>query len=50
MWRRAQKLMLSALKTEVRARFGLPEVQQAVQMYEAEMSGGKVLIVPSPHV
>jgi NADPH:quinone reductase-like Zn-dependent oxidoreductase len=47
MWRRAQKLMLSALKTEVRACFGLPEVQQAVQLYEAEMSGGKVLIVPS---
>ena len=45
MWRRAQKLLLSALKTEVRARYPLAQVQQAVSEYEAAMSGGKVLLV-----
>lgn len=44
-WRRAQKLMLSALKTEVRARYALDEAQQAVTEYETEMTGGKVLFV-----
>jgi NADPH:quinone reductase len=46
MWRRAQKLMLSALKTEVRARYSLQEAQQAVSDYENQMTGGKLLIMP----
>jgi NADPH:quinone reductase len=46
MWRRAQKLLLTALKTEVRARYPLSEAQQAVLDYENQMTGGKVLIVP----
>ncbi len=45
LWRRAQKLLLSALKTEVRARYTLAEAPQAVAAYEAAMSGGKVLLV-----
>ncbi|MBK7894992.1 MAG: zinc-binding dehydrogenase [Anaerolineaceae bacterium] len=45
MWRRAQTLLLSALKTEVRARYPLAQAQQAVADYEATMSGGKVLLV-----
>ncbi len=46
MWRQAQKLLISALKTEVRARYPLAQAAQAVADYEAAMSGGKVLIVP----
>ncbi len=45
LWRRAQKLMQSALKTEVRARYPLAQAPQAVADYEAAMSGGKVLLV-----
>ncbi|MCB8982055.1 MAG: zinc-binding dehydrogenase [Ardenticatenaceae bacterium] len=45
MWRRAQTLLLSALKTEVRARYPLAQAPQAVAEYEAAMSGGKVLLV-----
>ena len=45
MWRRAQTLLLSALKTEVRARYPLAQAPQAVAEYEATMSGGKVLLV-----
>jgi NADPH:quinone reductase-like Zn-dependent oxidoreductase len=46
LWRRAQKLMLTALKTEVRARYTLQEAQQAVTDYEKQMTGGKLLIIP----
>ncbi len=45
-WRRAQKLMLSALKTEIRSRYPLSQVQQAIRDYESQMTGGKVLLVP----
>ena len=45
MWQRAQKLLRSALKTEVRARYSLAQAPQAVAEYEATMSGGKVLFV-----
>ncbi|MEZ4594014.1 MAG: zinc-binding dehydrogenase [Chloroflexota bacterium] len=45
MWRQAQTLLLSALKTDVRARYPLAQAQQAVTDYEATMSGGKVLLV-----
>ena len=45
MWRQAQTLLLSALKTEVRARYPLAQAPQAVAEYEAAMSGGKVLLV-----
>jgi NADPH:quinone reductase-like Zn-dependent oxidoreductase len=45
MWRKAQKLMHTALKTEIRARYTLAEVQQAVAAYENQMSGGKILFV-----
>lgn len=43
MWRKAQKLMHTALKTEVRARYTLAEAQQAVAAYENQMTGGKIL-------
>lgn len=46
-WRRAQKLMLSALKTEIRGRYPLSQAQQAVRDYESQMTGGKVLLDPA---
>lgn len=46
LWRRAQKLMPSALKTEIRSRYPLSQVQQAIRDYESQMTGGKVLLVP----
>lgn len=45
-WRRTQKLMLSALKTDIRQRYSLAETPQAIRDYESQMTGGKVLIVP----
>jgi NADPH:quinone reductase len=46
LWKRAQKLMATALRTDIRARYPLAEVQQAVQDYQNQMTGGKVLIIP----
>jgi NADPH:quinone reductase len=46
LWRRVQKLLATTLQSEIRARYPLAEVQQAVQDYEKQMTGGKVLIVP----
>ena len=46
-WRRAQKLMLTDLKSEVRARYPLQDVQKAVTDYQGHMTGGKVLLVTS---
>ena len=40
------RLMGMALKSEIRARYGLAEVQQAVADYEGEMTSGKILIIP----
>lgn len=47
LWWKAQKLMQSALKTEVRARYSLPQARQAVADYENQMTGGKVLLTVS---
>jgi NADPH:quinone reductase-like Zn-dependent oxidoreductase len=41
-----QKLLATTLKSEIPARYPLAEAQQAVQDYEKQMTGGKVLIVP----
>ncbi len=45
-WRRGQQLLGSALRSDVRARYGLEAVQTAVSDYQQQMTGGKVLIVP----
>jgi NADPH:quinone reductase-like Zn-dependent oxidoreductase len=45
-WRKAQKLMGDALKTQVRARYSLHEAQKAVLDYQQNMTGGKALITP----
>ncbi len=45
-WRRAQRLMTSALQTHVRVRYPLAEARNAVLDYQRQMTGGKVLIIP----
>ncbi|MCI0351890.1 MAG: zinc-binding dehydrogenase [Acidobacteriales bacterium] len=45
--RRVQKLLSAELKTEIRARFPLEEVSPALQDYAANMTGGKILLVPT---
>ena len=46
LWRRAQKLMETELRSDVRARYPLHEAQAAVQEYLGQMTGGKILLVP----
>jgi NADPH:quinone reductase-like Zn-dependent oxidoreductase len=43
---RIQDLLAEDLKTEIRARFPLKEVARALQEYESNMTGGKVLLAP----
>ncbi|MGD9093919.1 MAG: zinc-binding dehydrogenase, partial [Anaerolineales bacterium] len=46
LWRRAQKLMATELKSEVRARYPFQEAKVAVQEYLSQMTGGKILLIP----
>jgi len=43
---KVQKLLASELKSEVRASYPLDQVQRALAEYTAEMTGGKILLVP----
>ena len=45
-WQRAQKLITTDLKSEVRGRYPLSGVKEAVQEYQNQMTGGKILLVP----
>lgn len=45
--RRVQKLLGSDLKTEIRARLALEDAVEGLRLYMNEMTGGKVLFVPS---
>ncbi len=45
--RKVQKLLDSDLKTEIRARLPLEKAVEGLRDYAAEMTGGKVLFVPS---
>lgn len=47
MWRRAQKLMATELKSEIRAEYPFREAKQAVKEYLGQMTGGKILLVPN---
>ena len=47
MWRRAQKLLSSELKSEIRAQYPFEEATKAVHEYRTQMTGGKVLLIPS---
>lgn len=46
LWRRAQKLLQAELKSEIRTRYPLHEVQEAIQDYQNNMTDGKVLLKP----
>jgi NADPH:quinone reductase-like Zn-dependent oxidoreductase len=47
LWRRAQKLMATELKSEIRVEYPLQEAKEAVQDYLNQMTSGKVLLRPS---
>lgn len=47
LWRRAQKLMATELKSEIRAQYPFQEAKQAVQDYLGQMTGGKILLRPN---
>ena len=47
MWRRAQKLLKTDLKTEIRERYPFDDARQAVEDYQNHMTGGKILLVPN---
>ena len=47
MWRRAQKLIATDLKTDVRARYPFEDAKVAVQEYLDQMTGGKILLIPN---
>ena len=46
-WRRAQKLITTNLKSEIRMQYPLNEVQNAVKEYQSHMTGGKILLRPT---
>lgn len=46
LWRLAQKLITSDLRSEIRVRYPLEEAKTAVALYQEQMTGGKVLLVP----
>jgi NADPH:quinone reductase len=46
-WQRAQKLMMTDLKSEIRKQYPLNEFQNAIKEYQSQMTGGKVLLRPS---
>jgi len=45
-WRRAQKLLATDLKSEIRAQVPLKNVQEAIKEYQGQMTGGKILLTP----
>jgi NADPH:quinone reductase len=47
LWRRAQKLLSTELKSEIRAEYPLHEAKKAIQEYQSQMTGGKVLFRPN---
>jgi NADPH:quinone reductase-like Zn-dependent oxidoreductase len=47
MWRRAQKLITTDLRSEIRARYPFQEAKKAVQEYLDQMTGGKILLKPN---
>jgi NADPH:quinone reductase-like Zn-dependent oxidoreductase len=46
LWRRAQRLMGTTLRTNIRARYPLEKAKTAVEAYQDQMTGGKILLVP----
>lgn len=46
-WRRAQNLLRSDLKSEIRAKVPIERALDAIKEYKANMTGGKILITPN---
>jgi NADPH2:quinone reductase len=49
LWRRAQKLIATDLRSNIRASYPLQEASNAVQDYLGHMTGGKILLSPNGH-
>ncbi len=47
LWRRAQKLVATELKSEIRAQYPFQDAKKAVQEYLGQMTGGKILLRPN---
>ena len=47
LWRRAQKLIGTELKSKIRAQYPFQQAKQAVQDYLGQMTGGKILLRPN---
>jgi NADPH:quinone reductase-like Zn-dependent oxidoreductase len=47
LWRRVQRLIGSELSSEIRSRYPLESVGEAVTDYESDMSSGKVMLTPA---
>lgn len=47
MWQRAQKLMMSNLKSEIRRQYPFNEAREAIKDYRNQMTGGKILLRPA---
>ena len=47
MWRRAQKLLSTDLRSDIRASYPLEDVAKAVEAYVSQMTGGKLLLRPN---
>src|SRR5215207_2474013 len=48
LWQRAQKLMMTDLKSEIRMQYPLDEAQNAIREYQRQMTGGKILLRSAP--
>jgi NADPH:quinone reductase-like Zn-dependent oxidoreductase len=46
-WRRAQKLLATELKSDIRAEYPLSDAPRAVEEYLRQMTGGKLLLRPN---
>ena len=46
-WRRAQKLLATDLKSDIRAEYPLSDAREAVEEYLSQMTGGKILLRPN---
>lgn len=45
-WQRAQKLLASDLKSEIRVQYPFSDAQKAVKEYQRQMTDGKILLIP----
>jgi NADPH:quinone reductase-like Zn-dependent oxidoreductase len=47
-WQRAQKLMMTDLKSEIRKQYPLHDAINAIKEYQSQMTGGKILLNTTP--